>query len=457
MAGKTCIVGGGAAGSGEHIFPASLGGLRVNNGIYCGKHNNAYGALAAVLTEQLAFLNAQLGIRNSRTKQVRPVTLTDPKTGEAFEFSGGQLKPTGPRVLSKDDKSAVIAVASMADLPAFLAEQKAKDVEYQVTGPGVPETYIPGELHTQVGFGGPQGLRAIGYIAQTFFAHCFQVQARDTAMQPFIDYTLDGVGNHFVWWDFDAPTLSPNKFSLGHRITVGVDAELGTAYARVSLFSTLDFAMVFCKLVTAPASSASVVNDIDPLALRMPDDLDQTRETHAVASVTSPANQTEGLSSAIANGSAATRMTLLMKRAEDHNLRLDSEELLEKLDLAPSATAKGTVLREFWDAEPQRVWRLLNAGLTNLRARSHNEPLLLIFASTLEQATERDPASATGVTPAAKTAMNIAAAALAKEMAASLKSDALDRDKTEMFIGGGVGAEAAVRAVLSHKFPKFGF
>jgi hypothetical protein len=38
---KICIVKGGPAGSGEHIFPASLGGLRINNGIYCEKHSNA--------------------------------------------------------------------------------------------------------------------------------------------------------------------------------------------------------------------------------------------------------------------------------------------------------------------------------------------------------------------------------------------------------------------------------
>jgi hypothetical protein len=32
---KTCIICGGRAGSGEHVFPAVLGGRRINNGIYC--------------------------------------------------------------------------------------------------------------------------------------------------------------------------------------------------------------------------------------------------------------------------------------------------------------------------------------------------------------------------------------------------------------------------------------
>lgn len=55
---KTCIVCGQAAGSGEHVFPASLGGRRVNSGIYCPKHDNSYSGLVNEIAEQLDFLNA---------------------------------------------------------------------------------------------------------------------------------------------------------------------------------------------------------------------------------------------------------------------------------------------------------------------------------------------------------------------------------------------------------------
>ena len=50
---KTCIVCGQAAGSGEHIFPASLGGRRVNSGIYCPKHDNSHSGLVNEIAEQL--------------------------------------------------------------------------------------------------------------------------------------------------------------------------------------------------------------------------------------------------------------------------------------------------------------------------------------------------------------------------------------------------------------------
>ncbi len=59
---KTCIICGGRTGSREHIFPAALGGRRTNKGIYCGKHNNAYSGLASIISEELSFFNAQLGV-----------------------------------------------------------------------------------------------------------------------------------------------------------------------------------------------------------------------------------------------------------------------------------------------------------------------------------------------------------------------------------------------------------
>jgi hypothetical protein len=115
-------------------LPASLGGRRVNNGIYCERHNNGYGALAATLSNQLAFFNAQFRIRNTRTKQIQPVTLTDPASGEAFEYDGNHLKPKGVRILSQNGNSATIAVSERAQIQRFLEEQQAKGLTYQVSG-----------------------------------------------------------------------------------------------------------------------------------------------------------------------------------------------------------------------------------------------------------------------------------------------------------------------------------
>lgn len=449
---KTCIVGGGPAGSGEHIFPACLGGQRVNNGIYCERHNNHYGPLAAKLSTQLAFFNAQVGIRNTRTKQVQPVTLTDPVSGATYEYDGNHLKLSGPRILSQNGNSVSIAVKDEAELQRFLKEQEAKGVAYQVSGPRTRQTYLPGQLYIELGFGGPEGLRAIGYVAQTFFAHCFPDLARDPAMRPFIDYTLHGISDHFVWWDFDAPAdLPPNAFEFGHRIIVGADADAGVAYARFSLFSTHDFAMVFYDLPPS-VTSCSVVNDIDPLALKMPADLMQRREAYAIAPVVRQVDPTASLAAAIKDGAAAKRNELLMRRVQDYRRRLDAEALLEDAGAAGDLAGKQQVARDFWVEEPQRVMRLLGFGLLTIKAQGRQaDPVRRMLVEFLEKATERDEASPRGVTPGTEAAIKVAATALSDAMTEAIRQGTLSQQATEMYIDGGKGSDVATRAVLRAK------
>lgn len=90
---RTCIICGGPANSREHIFPAALGGLRVNRGIYCEQHNNGFSDHANVLSRQFEVLNAQLGIRD-RDGQPRVARVTT-RAGDEFIISGGQTRRVG--------------------------------------------------------------------------------------------------------------------------------------------------------------------------------------------------------------------------------------------------------------------------------------------------------------------------------------------------------------------------
>lgn len=442
---KTCIVCGGPAGSGEHIFPACLGGLRVNNGIYCGTHNNAYGDLAALLGNQLAFANAQFGIRNTRTKQIRPVEMTDPATGATYEFDGTNLKPIRPRILSQTEAEATIALPNdPAAVKQFVAAMKAQGIELQATT-GQPENYHPGQLGIRLSFGGREGLRAIGYLAQTLLAHCFPDLARDPAMKPFIDYTLDGVGGHLVWWDFEAPTdLPPNNFDFGHRIIVGADNKHGVVYGRVSLFLTWDFATVFYNL-SSQLGSCSMINDIDPIALKMPDDLKQLRwDTDAVGTVTRPENPTQSLRAAIENGTARDPQDQLMRQVTDNRRRCAAEHLLERITTAPDLSAKQRIVREFWNWESQRVLCLLVATLAHLKTDPQpKDPDWNLLHDRLEDATRRDESASSGLTPSGQAAIIIATAALCDAMDEAIRTGTLDQDKTEMLIEGGLGQYAA--------------
>ena len=70
---NTYIVCGQAAGSGEHVFPAALGGRRINKNIYCTTHDNSYSSLVADLANQVDVLNAQLGVVPDHSNDVKSV------------------------------------------------------------------------------------------------------------------------------------------------------------------------------------------------------------------------------------------------------------------------------------------------------------------------------------------------------------------------------------------------
>jgi hypothetical protein len=205
---------------------------------------------------------------------------------------------------------------------------------------------------------------------------------------------------------------------------------------------------------TSPVSSCSVINDIDPIALKMPDDLKQRRETLAVAPVARPAVQTGSLASAIGNGKAQERHILLMTRAEDHRRRGDAEELLERLDAASDVVTKEQIGADFWKAEPQRVLRLLNYSFDTVKKQNkHNDPMWHFIVNRLCEATKRDGSALSGLTPSAENAIKVASDALSNAMGEAIRNGTLNQDDTEMFIAGGLGASVAMEAVLSAGIP----
>lgn len=247
---RTCIICGGSTGSREHIFPAALGGRRTNKGIYCGDHNNAYSGLAGIISEQLAIFNAQLGVIGDHADEPTPVTMTDVASGREIELTNSQVRFKVPRTISEEVVDGKI-VAQMAfsthkEADDWVHEQKVKGVDVQIVSKGQKASYHVGTAHKQVKLGGTEeGMRAIGYIAQTFLAHSFPDVARLPELQGIKDYTLNKVGSDFVWWDFDPPgDLPANRFPFGHRVIVGLNENDRTAYARISFFNTLHFAIL---------------------------------------------------------------------------------------------------------------------------------------------------------------------------------------------------------------------
>ena len=138
---RTCIIGGGNTGSREHIFPAALGGRRTNKGIYCGNHNNAFSGLAGSLSGQLKIINSLLGVRSDHSDKAHTLSFTAPN-GQNWKITSSGVAKDGPPSISNET------------------------------------------LNMQFTLGGPEGLKAISYIALTFFAHHFPDEARRPEINP---------------------------------------------------------------------------------------------------------------------------------------------------------------------------------------------------------------------------------------------------------------------------------
>ena len=93
---------------------------------------------------------------------------------------------------------------------------------------------------------------------------------------------------------------------------VGLNSEDGTAYARISFFSTLDFAILFGNVPVV--ASVAVITDIDPLAKFPPNDVLTQSAELALGFVTRPENPSAGLSDAIHSGRAQALFQELIRR-----------------------------------------------------------------------------------------------------------------------------------------------
>jgi hypothetical protein len=450
---RTCIICGGPTGSREHLFPAVLGGRRTNKGIYCADHNNEYSGLAGIISGQLALFNAQIGVVGDHAYETKPVTMTDVASGREVELTNSQIRLKDPQVISQElvgnQVVAEIAFNSKKEAADWVLEQKAKGFDVQITGQGQNIQYRVGTAHAKITLGGnEEGLRAIGYIAQTFLAHSFPDVARLPELQGIKDYTLKNIGSGFVWWDFDPPDdLPANKFPFGHRVIVGINQEDGTAYARLSLFSTMNFAIQFGKLRVD--ASRSVITDIDPLAKSPPNDVLSWTEGAVKGAVSKPQNLSASLAEAISSGRAQARISDLMRRIVDFERQTAARKILDKIAgaAALSEADRDKLFAGIVSSEAQRVFQLMRHVADSFKSKATN-PVERHLSSLLDREVALDPKSATGLTDQASKSLVIACAALKRQMSEDFKMGILDQDRMEMLIGGGPGAHAVGTAIF---------
>ena len=286
---KTCIICGSRAGSGEHVFPAVLGGRRVNNGIYCEAHNNGFSPLAAVIGDQLRMINALLAVRPDRKNAAQPHRYTSPDGESLVIFNG-------------------------------VVEREVRAPDYHK------------RLHVEQSFGGPEGLRAVAYIALTFFAAYFQEHARKPELQAVKDFLLGNGDNEFVWWDVApaAGQLSENPFAFGHTVALTTSATTGRATAYLSFFGALSFGLDFGAL--PDLADRSVVLFIDPQAEKAPEDLKKEEHSVALLQLRKPDPLHAHLERIIFDGIGQQVLQGLLQRIEEWKFAKEMAPILTQLN-----------------------------------------------------------------------------------------------------------------------------
>lgn len=299
--------------------------------------------------------------------------------------------------------------------------------------------------------GDAEGLRAVGYVAQTFLTHHFPEVARKAELKPFKDYTLDNIGTDFVWWDFDAPGLTENAFPFGHRIIVGVDAASGVVYGRVSFFSILDFAMIFG--IVEATQSRTVITDIDPLAKSPPHDINVNALEAAEYWVNRPEDLKASLATAIGNGKAQARCSELMRRITDYHRANAAKKTLAELANARALSQDelSKLVASIVEKESQRVVKLMQFFADAFAKQANSEPLRQI-ASRMTQAVALDASAPSGLTAEVTKSLEVASAALVSQIIADFKAGTLDQNRVEMLIEGRPGAAVVGKALLNMLF-----
>jgi hypothetical protein len=453
---KNCIICPRRNGSHEHTFPATLGGRRTNTGIYCGLHNQKFGHLAGILSAQLNAINAWLGVRPDHSDRPTRLVTDNPVDRESYIVSGQKIELAKPRVLNDtempDGTHQIAAIfSSEQQLQEWLAEQRMAGNEVKIAGPRTTGYGVFTEPYAlRLTLGGPEGLRAVGYVALTFLAHHFPSIARQRDLKLFKDFICGAANDEPVWWDFDnvSADLPRQCFRFGHRVVVGVSASCQEAYARVSFFSTLNFAVRFGAAKVD--KDQTVIVDIDPLADRAPLDIHVTKIEKLLAPVARPVSVTEGHQADIQQGKAEERFRLLLGNIFSWLLDQAAEELLPHINAARSLNApmRQQRVREVLTGQEQRVFNLISFAVTRVKAGLMADTATAAVAPSLDLLIASDPNSPTAITQAASFALELGMGALTAHICRQLDGDEMNLSQLSTLLGHGPGAFIVGRAVI---------
>lgn len=367
-----------------------------------------------------------------------------------MKVTGGRAELPAARILRQDqrDDGSVVqhhSMLSKKDAWAQIDEMRDRGI---LLGHETPKwtPRVVGTLHLRMELGSDKGLRAAGYILQTYFAQEFPELARSAALDSFKAYTLGADPTPRVWWDFKVPLDdAENAFKFGHRVLVGVDPASGAIYGRLTLFSTVSFAAELGRTSPQCAPSKGVIIDIDPLAEHAPHD--QARQEVEPGAHMPVAATPEELERAIKSGAAAAAFGQLFAAIEDDMRDRQAQGIIDRLQAQTSSSPeeKEAVLADIGKELLQRVFILTSHFVDGLSQR----PQLAGMAPDLENLLRLDAAATHGIEDKGFEALRDCASAIVDQLREDWTSGRLSLDDVAMLIGGGRGVAVVGRVLIT--------
>lgn len=394
---RTCIICGHAAGSGEHVFPAALGGRRVNRGIYCEQHDNQFSRHVSVLAPQLENINALLGVRHDREKHPRIVTKTT-AAGDDVIISKGVVRRSLASAIDQDKV-----------------------------------------IHLEMVLGGPDGLQALAYVALTFFAHLLPEEARQPGLDAIKSFIQNQAQNTFAWWESTTTTdnLPPNPFEFGHTIMVTTEAESGEAFALISLFQALTVGVALGRIENAVDRTITVF--LDPHAERAPLDLQQTEASTVEIRIRKPDPLHAHLEHMVRGGGGDRLLKALFAKIERWHFRTEMSSPLARLNATSTLQGRQRLdaIVEVLEEQAGRIHRLMKVVVNDFVAQPGDPKSMAPVIAALRSQIAVD----NGVPrPETEDAILRAIVAFAREIYIALESAPIDIDFLWSLFSSGKGA-----------------
>ncbi|WP_374709548.1 hypothetical protein [Massilia scottii] len=424
------------------MFPASFGGRRTNNGIYCEKHNNAFGRHVSALLSGVDIVNALIGVVPDRKDEVRPAPATS-ADGEQFLVAGGKVTLAPPPSLDQRPellgKQLQIGFANEAQARKWIAEQERAGYKVATGAFSAPQTKIFGEaLHARRCLGDEDFMRGLLYLALTFVAHTDPELARSeglTEVRTIVE--KDGAVEGRALWEPPSTLtqISANPFAHGHTVVTGPDASCKRLVALISLYGAIHFGIDLGDLAEGNVPER-VTTHIDPLAPRPPQDVQVTRER--VALTLSTLKESTAYLSQLRAGEVDPLSDVLHDASVRELLEASRATLkeLQKISSLPVDEQISKVLA-LLSVHDQRIFNWMRTGFLGYSESEPKIPEAVRFA--LQTFVSLDNSAPKGLTQESESALEVARALLTDQIIAALKQGILDEKKLASLIGGGDG------------------